>query len=101
MSTFFSTVTFAVRSSFEDVFARYSLLRLRYLVLGSESCRPIVMESTFVLLSIAAPDASELQKPSNPRDLPTRISLAQKGINAILTQLDPTTAEFNGESWPP
>jgi hypothetical protein len=41
-----------------------------------------------------------LQKPSNSRDLPTRISLAQKGIDAILSQLDPTTAEFDGESWP-
>jgi hypothetical protein len=39
-----------------------------------------------------------LQKPNNSHDLPTRISLAQKGINAIVSQLDSSTAEFNGES---
>jgi hypothetical protein len=39
-----------------------------------------------------------LQETNNSRDLPTRISLAQKGINAILPQLDSSTAQFNGES---
>jgi hypothetical protein len=49
----------SVRDSFDDVFARYSLLGLGRLVFSSGSYRPIVMESTFVLLSIqVAPDAS-------------------------------------------
>jgi hypothetical protein len=39
-----------------------------------------------------------LQEPNNSRDLPIRISLAQEGINAILPQLNSSTAQFNGES---